>query len=85
MSSYIELETNTILLASGHNSYNRTIQVIPLWKKIHVWFSISYDSTQTVFVSTDKNIIYIVTFSVLSIYSTHTSSFVDQYILNFSL
>jgi hypothetical protein len=32
-SSYIKLETNTILLASGHNSYNRTKQVVPLLKK----------------------------------------------------
>ena len=27
--AYIDLETNTILLASEHNSYNRTIQVVP--------------------------------------------------------
>ena len=33
MTSYIELETNTILLVCGHNLYNRITQVIPLLKK----------------------------------------------------
>jgi hypothetical protein len=61
-SSYIELETNTILLARGHNSCNRTIQVVPLVKEIHVRFSIFYDSTQTAIVPSDKKIIYIVMF-----------------------
>jgi hypothetical protein len=86
MSSYIELETNTILIASGHNSYNRTIQIVPSTEKIHVWF-IFYNSTQTVFVSIDKMMIFKITYTVIfqapSIYSTHTSSFLDQYILYF--
>jgi len=55
------METKKILLASGHKSYNSAIQVVPLLKKIHVRFSIFYNSSQTVLVSTDKKIIYIVT------------------------
>jgi len=54
----MELETNTILLPSGHNSYNRTIQVVPLLKTIYLRFSNFYDSTQTVLVSAEKKIIY---------------------------
>jgi hypothetical protein len=59
--SYTELKMNTILLVSGHNLYNRTIQVVPLLKK-SMYGSPFSTILHRLFISTDKMMINIVIF-----------------------